>query len=57
MLKITEYEGPWYTTPKDKVVGDNRWIRFEWSTGYLDMKKYHWEKLSKKKKSLILSAR
>lgn len=57
MLKITEYEGPWYTTPKDKVVGDNRWIRFEWSTGYLDMKKYHWEKLSKKKKALILSAR
>lgn len=56
MLNITVYEGPNYYTP-DKILGDNRWIRFEWSTGYLNMKLYYWDKLSKKKKDLILSAR
>lgn len=53
MLKIAEYEGTSYSTPKDR---DNRWIRIEWSKGYLDMKKYYWDKLSRKKKDIILSA-
>lgn len=56
MLTIKEYKGDIYYAGRYKTPRED-YIRFEWSTGYLDMKKYHWEKLSKKKKALILSAR
>lgn len=52
MLKVIEYTGERYYI---RFLGKYRddYIRFEWDTGYVDMKKYYWDKLSKKKRDII----
>lgn len=66
-MKIKMYKGPWYqdsckirNNPKG-LRGPwyrerNDYIRFEWDHGYIDMRMSHYEKLSKKKRDLIMSA-
>lgn len=58
MLKMEEYtvEKNW-TTPiyhhphKEEIV----YVRFTWDTGYLEMRKDKWDRLSQKRKNLILA--
>lgn len=52
MLKVIEYTGERYYV-RNLRKSRNDYIRFEWDTGYVDMKKYYWDKLSKKKRDLI----
>lgn len=52
VIRVEEYQGISYPTPKNPM-GRNDYIRFEWNTGYLEMKKYYWEKLSQSKKKKI----
>lgn len=56
MLTIKEYKGDIYYAGKYKTPRED-YIRFEWSKGYLEMRKDCWDKLSKKKRAMILSAK
>lgn len=56
MLRITEFKGSHY--PSGKIHGStyfsNKWIRFEWDTGFLEIQKKKWDKLTKRMKNRIL---
>lgn len=54
MLKMEEFSGKFYLTNRRDQIFKNEYVRFTWDTGCLEMRKDKWEKLSQKKKNLIL---
>ena len=54
-MTITVYDGTGYQAGKNRSIRTD-WIRIEWGKGFLDMKKYYWDRLSQKKRNLILNA-
>lgn len=55
MLIVTEHKGdPYRATHKRVSTIREDYIHIQWDTGYIDMRMSSWEKLSKKKKDLIL---
>lgn len=53
MLRVSYYDGPAYYTSK-KGSPRRDYIRVDWDNGHIDMQLAKWEKLSMKKKNLIL---
>lgn len=51
MVSVKIYEGPEYWVGKEYHTD---YIRIEWDDGYVDMKKYHWDKLTQKQRDTIL---
>ena len=54
---VVHYKGEEYETTRNRVTGfmnhRDDYIRFNWSTGYLQMRMYDFEKLKKSQKDML----